>query len=310
MDLDAAADELYGGSPDDFVERRKALVSQARRAKERDLARQIGELRRPTRTAWLVNLLAREQPEQVAALLEVGTALEDAQRRGDGAALRSLSQDRRRLVDRLARAAVALGADHGYTAPDAALQEVGQSLQSALADETARDQLRTGRLATAVTYGGFGPTDLMAALAASLPAAAPAPDRLTVVPEPEPDLESAPEPTRKPEPEPEPEPQAEVTPEVPPQPEPEPEAGLQPEPDPEPEPEPEPEPDRQTESREALARAEREAEEATARADALADRVEELRAELADAEEAEVVARTEARAARKRLQEQRRAVSG
>ena len=51
MDLDAAADELSGGSPDDFVERRKALVAEARRAKDRELARRIGELRRPTRTA-------------------------------------------------------------------------------------------------------------------------------------------------------------------------------------------------------------------------------------------------------------------
>lgn len=176
MDLDAAADELYGGSPDDFVERRTALVAQARKAKDRELARRVGELRRPTRTAWLVNLLARESAPEVESLLRLGTDLEDAQQRLDGPELRRLSQQRRTTVDRLARAAVALGAAHGYSAPDSALQEVSQSLQSAPSDDTARDQLRQGRLTTAVTYGGFGPTDLMAALAASLPTPAPEPE--------------------------------------------------------------------------------------------------------------------------------------
>lgn len=267
MDLDAAADELYSGSPDDFVQRRTTLVGQARKAKDRELARRIGELRRPTRTAWLVNLLARESAAEVESLLRVGTDLEDAQQRLDGPELRRLSQQRRTTVDRLARAAVGLGAAHGYSAPDSALQEVSQSLQSALSDDTARDQLRQGRLTTAVTYGGFGPTDLMAALAASLPA----PD--------EPDEPAQPEPVEGPPPQPV--------------------EGSHPEPLDGP-----PDPAAAREARAALARAEREAAEATARADELADRIEELRAELAETEEAEVAARAEARAARRRAVKQ------
>lgn len=264
MDLDAAADELYSGSPDDFVQRRTTLVGQARKAKDRELARRIGELRRPTRTAWLVNLLARESAAEVELLLRLGADLEDAQQRLDGPELRRLSQQRRTTVDRLARAAVGLGAAHGYSAPDSALQEVSQSLQSALSDDTARDQLRQGRLTTAVTYGGFGPTDLMAALAASLPA---------------PDEPAQPEPVEGPPPQPV--------------------EGSHPEPLDGP-----PDPAAAREARAALARAEREAAEATARADELADRIEELRAELAETEEAEVAARAEARAARRRAVKQ------
>jgi len=300
MDLDAAADELYGGSPEAFVERRKALVGEARRAKDRELARQIGELRRPTRTAWLVNLLARESAAEVGSLLALGADLEDAQQRRDGPELRRLSAERRKTVDRLARAAVALGADHGYTAPDSALQEVSQSLQSALADETARDQLRRGRLAAAVSYGGFGPTDLMAALAASMPT----PTRAEPVeePRPEPVEGQHPEPLELPHPEPVEGPH------------PEPVEPPRPEPVEGPHPEPVEGPSTSSGSGEqaalsALAEAEREAEEATARADELADRIEELRAELAETEEAEVAARTQARAARRHLQEQRRSAA-
>ena len=197
MDLDDAAEELYAGSPDDFVERRTALVAQARAARDRPLAKEIGALRRPTRTAWLLNRLARDDAAGVEALLALAGQLEDAQRRGSGPDLRRLSAERRTLVDRLARDAVRRGTEAGYAAAESALQEVGQSLQSALGDPGTAEQLRRGRLTTAVSYAGFGSTDLLAAMAASLPAAA--------APEPEPEVAAAPEPAAEPEPEPEPE---------------------------------------------------------------------------------------------------------
>ena len=44
MDLDAAADELYGVDPDAFVPTRTRLVAEARAAKDRPLAMAIGAL--------------------------------------------------------------------------------------------------------------------------------------------------------------------------------------------------------------------------------------------------------------------------
>ena len=173
MDFDTAADELYATSPDDFIERRKQLVAEAKQAQDRELATQISRLRRPTRSAWLINVLAREDPDDLNTLFELGTALQGAQQRMAGDELRQLSAERRKRVDALARRAVELGHDHGYDAPDAAMQEVGQTLQTALGDHEIADLVRAGRLTQAVTYGGFGPTDLAAALGASLPATAP-----------------------------------------------------------------------------------------------------------------------------------------
>src|SRR3954464_11234280 len=117
MDLDSAAEVLYAGSPDDFIERRTALVAQARAAKDRALAKQIGALRRPTRTAWVINLLARRAAEEVSRLLALGSDLQDAQRRMAGAELRQLSEERRHLVDRLARPAAPPGAGQGSPGP-------------------------------------------------------------------------------------------------------------------------------------------------------------------------------------------------
>jgi hypothetical protein len=156
VDLDTAADELYAVTPDDFTERRQQLVAEARKEGNREVATQIGKLRRPTRSAWLINLLSRDGADNIDALFELGVALQQAQQRMAGDELRQLSAERRKTVDAMARRAVELGRQQGYDAPDGALQEVGQTLQTALGDPEIADLVRAGRLTQAVTYGGFG----------------------------------------------------------------------------------------------------------------------------------------------------------
>jgi hypothetical protein len=270
VDLDTAADKLYGISPDDFIERRQQLVAGAKQAGDRQLATQIGKFRRPTRSAWLINLLARQAPDDITALLDLGAALQEAQQRMAGDELRQLSAERRRTVDAMARHAVELGRDHGYDAPDGALQEVGQTLQTALGDPEIAELVRRGRLTQAVTYGGFGPTDLASALGASLPTKTPSrPEEATEV------AAAAPKRDAK---------QRQAAEKAAT------EAREQ-----------------ATEARQAADSAEQEAEAATQRADDLADQVEMLRTQLRQTEAAEREARDEARAARKHFQELRQA---
>jgi hypothetical protein len=270
VDLDTAADELYAVSPDDFIERRQQLVAEAKQAGDRELATQIGKFRRPTRSAWLINVLAREEPDDITALLDLGAALQEAQQRMAGDELRQLSAERRRTVDAMARRAVQLGRDHGYDAPDGAVQEVGQTLQTALGDREIADLVRGGRLTQAVTYGGFGSTDLSSALGASLPAKAPSrAEKAAEAPAAAPKRDAK---QRR---------EAEK-------------AAAE-------------ERERATEARQSADSAEQAAEAATQRADDLADQVETLRTQLRQTEAAEREARDEARAARKHFQELRQA---
>lgn len=270
MDLETAADALYAVSPDDFIERRKQLVAEARQAGDRELATKIGKLRRPTRSAWLINLLARSEPDDVAALLELGAALQEAQQRMAGDELRRLSTERRKTVDALARRAVELGREQGYNAPDGAVQEIGQTLQTGLGDPEIADLVRAGQVTQAVTYGGFGPTDLASALGASLPTAPPGRSKKEAASaQPPPALD--PEQRRTAE-----------------------KAAVEAQ-------------ERAAAARNAADSAESEAEAATQRADDLADRVESLRGELRQTETAEREAREAARTARKHYQELRQA---
>jgi len=182
-DVESAARELYALAPEEFVAGRTRLVKEARAAKDRALATEIGALRKPTRTAWLVNALARDDPDAVAALLSLGDELRTAQEARDGAALRARSARRRTAIDALVRRASALGEEAGHPPTEATTNEVAQTLQAALGDPGVAAQVREGRLAGAAVYGGFGgPSeaagagsdgggDLAALLAASMPGA-------------------------------------------------------------------------------------------------------------------------------------------
>jgi hypothetical protein len=156
-DLDAVADELYGVPPDDFVAERDAAVARARERGDRELARAIGKLRRPTRPAWLANLLVRHRREQLDGLLGLAAGLADAQRTLDGPALRQLSSRRHQLVAAMAREAGRLAQEAGDPAADSVLRDLQGILEAALAQPEIAGRVRSGRLTRTVSYTGFGP---------------------------------------------------------------------------------------------------------------------------------------------------------
>ncbi|MGW4769397.1 hypothetical protein ACWEO2_15320 [Nocardia sp. NPDC004278] len=158
MRLEEVAVDLYALAPGEFIAARAARVAEAKDAGDKELAAAIGKLRKPTVVAWTVNLLARAAPDDVEALLRLGTALRAAQRELSGDQLRALTVQRQQVVNALARRAGALAADRGHSVGEGVLREVGQTLTAALADDKVAEQVRTGTLATAASYEGFGPS--------------------------------------------------------------------------------------------------------------------------------------------------------
>ncbi|HEY3086989.1 MAG TPA: hypothetical protein VGJ59_02875, partial [Jatrophihabitantaceae bacterium] len=155
----------------------------------------IAALRKPTRSAWTLNALARADAGLIERAAELGTRLRDAERRLDGAALRELSRERRELVDAMARAAFAATGQH---APSAALREdVNATLTAAFADPEVAEQLASGRLLRAAQWAGFGLDAGARADLSVVPAAAPArPVKATSPPRPGPPAKAKPrEPT-------------------------------------------------------------------------------------------------------------------
>jgi hypothetical protein len=153
--LREAVAELYSADPAEFVERRGALAAQARAAGEASAAKSIAALRKPTRSAWVVNQLIRSDPGVTAELGGLGDELRAAQGSMDGAAIRELSVRRRQLIAELSRRAFAAS---GLPAPPAALRdEVNATLGAALADPQVAEQLAAGALERPAHADGFGP---------------------------------------------------------------------------------------------------------------------------------------------------------
>ncbi|MGM1063349.1 hypothetical protein [Saccharothrix sp. Mg75] len=167
--IDRVADELYALPPAEFVAARDAHARLAADRGDRALARQIGALRKPTASAWALNLLAREAPTDLAGAVALGDELRTAQEELRGGALRELGTRRRAVLGGLVRRAEELAEQSGRPLGPDAVQQVRATLTSALADAVLAARIRAGRLVKPAERSGFGP---------SRAGAAPVPDDL------------------------------------------------------------------------------------------------------------------------------------
>ncbi|SDH80989.1 hypothetical protein [Agrococcus jejuensis] len=165
-DLDAIAAELLATPPGAFTAARDA---RAKAEPDRELARGIAALRRPTVAAWAVDALARDRADDVERMLELAASLRDAQDDLDGAELRALSAQRRQLVGRLVAEAVAVAEAAGVRVSAAAREDVDRTLTAAMLDADAGQAVASGRLVRALEAVGLEGVDLDGALAGGAP---------------------------------------------------------------------------------------------------------------------------------------------
>lgn len=155
-ELDEIVRELYVLPPTDFVAARNELVREARAAGSREIADRLQHLRRPTRSAWLVNLLARDSTA-MQRLSTLGRELRDAQAELAHAELRNLAEQRRQLIADLLDRAQAHADEAGVRLSPTVMSEVEATLQAALVDLAGAMTIRNGRLVRPLSHSGFGP---------------------------------------------------------------------------------------------------------------------------------------------------------
>ena len=162
--LAAALSTLYAVPPEEFMAERRRLVAAAKAAGDPAVAQEIGALRKPSLAAWAVNLLAREAPDLVDGLADLGGRMRGAQGRLDTGTLTALRPERDQLLEEVVRTTVQLVADAGRTCSTAAQQDVRATAIAALADEQAMTAMASGQLARPLSYSGFGEVDLSEAV--------------------------------------------------------------------------------------------------------------------------------------------------
>lgn len=148
-----AVTTLYGGDPADFVAVRKELAAAARTAGERDAAREIAALRKPTAAAAAVNHLDDGAIRDVLAL---GEQMRAAQTSLDAATLKELSARRQELLQQIVTR---------HDLNGALAEAVRATLLAAIADRQAADAVETRALVRPLSYSGWGDVDLTDAVA-------------------------------------------------------------------------------------------------------------------------------------------------
>lgn len=103
----------------------------------------------------MLNLLVRDQPEVGEQLVALGGELRRAQAELSGPALRELAGQRQQLVGALVRSARKVAAAHGHRVTPAVAYELEQTLHAALADPDVAAEVGSGRLVRATRRTGF-----------------------------------------------------------------------------------------------------------------------------------------------------------
>jgi len=156
QELEQIADELYGLRPEEFASARDERVREARNGGKAALAKELAKLRKPTLSAWLINLLWRDQRDVMEQLFDLSQELSRAQAEAAGPALRELTAQRRQLETALMQRAAALGRQAGANVTDSVAREAQETLSAALAQPDVADEVRSGRLVKPASYSGFG----------------------------------------------------------------------------------------------------------------------------------------------------------
>jgi hypothetical protein len=159
VDVDALVDALYAGPLEEFVAARDAAAKRVAASGDRLGAARVKRLTKPTVAAWVANRVAREHPDDVAALASIGDELRAATHDRDRGRIKALDRLRRERTDALVHAVRAVGQVGGRPVSDAVLDRLAQTLTAAVMDADAAAVVRAGRLDRALQHVGFGIVD-------------------------------------------------------------------------------------------------------------------------------------------------------
>ena len=146
---DARLDEVYDAPLAEFVQRRNALAAELKEGGEPEEAAGVAALKKPSLVAWALNRAARSAAETVGRLLDVQAQMRDPSSVAD---LRSLSDERQRLVAEVTSVAVAALDEAGHSGVNAR-DRISLSLLGTGTDAGAAELLRSGRLTKEIEAG-------------------------------------------------------------------------------------------------------------------------------------------------------------
>jgi hypothetical protein len=142
-------DALFALPPEEFTAARDRLARELSDRGEKDAAKEVKGLKRPTVAAWAVNQTVRGHPDALGRLKKAGGELSAAQRRAaSGLASPAFAQamtSRRKAVRELTELAAQVLADAGRAA-EPHLGAISNTFEAAASDRSSEEFVTAGRL--------------------------------------------------------------------------------------------------------------------------------------------------------------------
>jgi hypothetical protein len=178
---EAEVHRLHGLPLAQFTAARDDLAKRLRSEGDREGAKEITRLRKPTAAAWALNQVSRDDPRGVDELIVAGQRLRDGQERllaaGDREPLDRATAQERQLVKDLARHAERQLVGAGQSVSAAVQSKLWATLRAVAVDSEARELISAGRLVRDYEISDLGLGFAQAQTPRASPAEAPPPPR-------------------------------------------------------------------------------------------------------------------------------------
>jgi len=159
-ELETAVVAVYRGPLEEFISRRDALAKELRAAKRREDADRVKALRKPSRTAWVLDNIVHED---TSVLDQLTAAIRAAQTVHSGADLRAALDNVRTAIRDVAAAGARVAIRAGQPIDASALVT---AVHAVIGETSAFNDLRAGRLVEVPAGGGL---DILSAITISVP---------------------------------------------------------------------------------------------------------------------------------------------
>lgn len=153
MNLPKAAEPLFELEPEEFTAERDRIAKELKRQGEDEASGRVKALKRPSVTAYALNLVSRRHPDLVKALLEADEQLRTAKSRTD---MDQAKASRQKAISAISAKAASLlaGQDRPVTAQ--VKERLTETLLAVATDDETRERLGSGHLLKEAEAGGFG----------------------------------------------------------------------------------------------------------------------------------------------------------
>lgn len=153
MDVPPAAEFLFELKPEEFTTERDRLAKELKKSGEDEEAAAVKALKRPTVTAYALNLVARRYGGLIENVLAAGERMRTATSRGK---MDEAKAERQKAIAEITSQAAGLMAEEDRPVTAQVREKITETLLAAATDDETRDSLKSGTLLKEAVPSGFG----------------------------------------------------------------------------------------------------------------------------------------------------------